>query len=423
MSIRRHPVEFVAARAVDAVRAASRHRFVTSCIGLICALVVSGSYVLIGALQINPTRPTMAIRVDLPNSGGLLPNQDVTIRGVRIGRVSTVAAHDTGVQAVLDIDSGSRIPQDSIARVSGLSPAGEQYLDFRPTAGSTAPLLVDGSTIGLHQTGVPLPLTQLLTDANGMLAQLDPPKLGAILDELRVGSGGPEKLTAIIDGGALLISALDSVLPQTASVLRTSRAVLTTLDEGTAGLQQTSENLRQALAGVGRLDGGFRTLVDRGGSQVAALDQLIADNSEQMVQLLGNLTTVAQLSYIRVPALQALFPTDRGSALDAIGTIFHDDAIWVTLNPYPRYSCDYNLPRKPSVVPDYPEPFLYTYCANPDPSVLIRGARNAPRPAGDDTAGPPPNVDPQRTSDPTPQGRWTIPTPYGGPPMPQPIPR
>ena len=68
--------------------------------------------------------------------------------------------------------------------------------------------------------------------------------------------------------------------------------------------------------------------------------------------------------------------------------------------------------------PDYPEPYLYTYCDNPDPAVLVRGARNAPRPPGDDTAGPPPGANPLATTDPTPSGPLTIPLPYGGPPLP-----
>jgi len=79
---------------------------------------------------------------------------------------------------------------------------------------------------------------------------------------------------------------------------------------------------------------------------------------------------------------------------------------------------DYNLPRFPPSQADFPEPYRYTYCANPDPSVLVRGARNAPRPPGDDTAGPPQGYDPVATTDPTPLGPNTIRTPYAGPVLP-----
>ena len=72
----------------------------------------------------------------------------------------------------------------------------------------------------------------------------------------------------------------------------------------------------------------------------------------------------------------------------------------------------------PPSAADYYEPFMYTYCRDDDPGVGIRGAKNAPRPGGDDTAGPPPGADLGRRTDPTPRGRFTIPTPYGGPVLP-----
>src|SRR5262249_57156663 len=133
-----------------------------------------------------------------------------------------------------------------------------------------------------------------------------------------------------------------------------------------------------------------RAIADRGRRPLTALDNIIADNSDPMVQLLWNLTTIAQLSYVRVPALKALFPTTRGSVLDAVSTTVHDGGLWGIGDLYPRYSCDYNLPRRPPSSPDFPEPYRFTYCANSHPSVLVRGARNAPRPPGDHTAWPPP---------------------------------
>ena len=126
-----------------------------------------------------------------------------------------------------------------------------------------------------------------------------------------------------------------------------------------------------------------------------------------MVQLLGNLTTIAKLSYVRVPALNALFPGPdvRGSLLENFQSVIHDNAAWAIADIYPRYNCDYPGSRSAPSAADYPEPRLYTYCQNPEPAVLVRGARNAPRPAGDDTAGPPEGADLTKTTDPMPKGR------------------
>lgn len=410
--------DLVARWIVDGFRMFSRQRLLVSCIGLALTLILAGGHIMVSALDVNPARSMIAVRVLLPESGGLMPKQDVTVRGVPIGRVLSVTPNADGVVAVASIPSGLRIPENSSVRVSGLSAAGEQFLDFRPDGGD-GPALTDGATVGNNQTSVPISLARMLADADGALAQLDPQKLAAITDELRVSAQGPQKLAAMFDGGALLFTTLYSVLPQTVGFIRDTRVVSTTLTETNEGLRQTANNLNEILTGVREMDGGYRTLVDRGAAPLVALDNIIADNSDTMVQLLGNLTTVAQLSYVRVPALKALFPTYRGSALDAMASTYHDGGAWSIATAYPHYGCDYNLPRKSPAIPDFHEPFIYTYCPNPDPSVLIRGARNAPRPPGDDTAGPPPDHDPLKTSDPTPLGPWSIPTTYGGPPMPQ----
>ena len=417
-----NPLEWSARLVVDLVQALANRRIVVSCIALALTLVAAFAYVAIDGLGVNPARTTISVRVLLPESGGLLANQDVTLRGIPVGRVKSVNLTDNGVEAVAAINADVRIPRESPVRVSALSGAGEQYLDFRPEHGG-GPFLADGTVIGEQQATIPVSLPRIIDDSHGALAQLDPKKLGALLGELRVEREGPQKLAAIFDGAIFLASTLDGVLPQTVSLLRNTRVVLTTLNDVTPGLRRTSVDLQEILWGVNRMDGGFRTLIDRGSGQLADIDNLIADNRENIVQLLGNLTTLSQLMYLRTPALQDLWRTDHEPLIDRMATVFHDGGIWGVGEFYPKYRCDYNLPRRPPSQADFPEPYRYTYCTNPDPSVLIRGARNAPRPPGDDTAGPPPGYDPAAQTDPTPAyPPYTLPTTYAGPPLPTWIP-
>ncbi|QUR67744.1 MlaD family protein [Mycobacterium spongiae] len=413
-----NPLEWPARGVVGLIRALARHRILVSCVGLVATLVVAFGYVAIGGLGINPLRTMMSVRVLLPESGGLLANQDVTVRGIPIGRVTSVNLTHNGVEAVATIDASARIPLDSPVRVAPLSPAGEQYLDFRPTT-THGPFVTDGTVIGQRQATVPVSLARIIDDSHGALAQLDETKLSAIVNELRVGRDGPQKLAAILDGTIFLTSTLDSVLPQTVSLLRNTRVAFTVVADVAPGLRQTSINLGEVLSGVNAMDGGFRTLLDRGSGQLATFDNLIADNRENMVQLLGNLTTLSQLLYMRIPALQNLWRPDHGPLIDRLATAFRDGGVWGIGEFYPKYRCDYNVPRRAFSQADFPEPYRYTYCDNPDPSVLIRGARNAPRPPGDDTAGPPPGFDPLEQTDATPvYPPYTLPTTYAGPPIP-----
>lgn len=402
---------------VDMVRAGHRRRTWISGLALALTFVLATAYLLIGALRFNPAISTYRITIALPNSGGLLPNQDIAMRGVPVGRIESLRITPSGVSAVAKINSDIKIPASSHVRVSGLSAAGEQYIDFQ-AASNNGPYLADGSVVSQRQASTPIPLSELLADANGILAQTDPAKLTLIKRELSMSGAGPDKLRDIVDGGTFLLSTLDSVLPETVSLLKSSRVVFTMLADVDAGLSATSRNAGQVLAGVNKMDPGYRKLLDQTPGLLSSVDNLFNDNSDTMVGLLANLVTTSQLLYVRVPALNALFPNYRGSTVGAITSVFHDNGLWATGDIYPRYVCDYGTPRRVSSAADFPEPFLYTYCRDDDPEVLIRGAKNAPRPAGDDTAGPPPGANLGQTADPTPKGRFTIPTPYGGPTLP-----
>ncbi|MFI6773211.1 MlaD family protein [Nocardia sp. NPDC050412] len=401
---------------VYTARQISRHRLLTSCLGLLLVLVLGLGYLLLGSLQLDPFRSQYQVRIELAQSGGLLSGQDVTLRGVRVGRVRSVGVDGEKVVAVADIRSGVRIPRTGEVRVASLSAAGEQYLDFLP-ASESGPYLADGDVVAKERTSTPVTLATMLASMSGTLAQLDPARIEAIVRELGASSAAPEKLAAIVDGGMFLLSTLDSVLPQTVSLLHNSKAVLITLGDVAPGLQATAANLSQTMAGVGSMTGGYQTLVDNTPGALTAVDKIIADNSPTMVQLLGNLATTSQMAYVHVPALQEFFfPQQRtGSTLDAIISALHDGGVWAIASVYPKYACDYDLPRLPGTIPDSPEPYLHARCTNTDPSLMPRGAANAPRPPGDNTATIPPGVDPQQRADPTPTGPYTVPQTYGGP--------
>jgi virulence factor Mce-like protein len=237
---------------VGAARAGYRRRTWLSAGALMATLVVAAAYVFLGALQVNPFAASYRVTVELPASGGLLPNQNVTMRGVPIGRVDRLDITPAGVNAVVSVDSTVAVPLSSSVRVSGLSPAGEQYIDF--VADSDAgPYLSDGSVVGQRDTTVPVSFADLLANADGALAQVDPAKLELIKRELSMSEAGPRKLADVIDGGTFLLGTLDSVLPETSSMLRTSRVVLTMAADKNSGIGVASDNLSQTFTGITRM--------------------------------------------------------------------------------------------------------------------------------------------------------------------------
>ena len=148
----------VAAVALRAVRFAASRRLALSVIGQLTLVAVGVSYLSFGALRVNPFEDQLTVTVHLDESGGLLPSQDVTLRGIPVGRVQSVNVADDGVVVTARIAGHTRIPvADTLVRVSALSPAGEQYLDFAPQRGE-GPYLTDGGVIERDRTETPVPL-------------------------------------------------------------------------------------------------------------------------------------------------------------------------------------------------------------------------------------------------------------------------
>ncbi len=137
-------IDRTAGHVVRVVGFGYRHRLWLSTAGLVMTLVIATAYVLVGALRVTPFDSAYRVTIQLPESGGLLPNQDVTLRGgVPIGRVQSLAVTPDGVAAVATVRSDVKIPTASPVRVSGLSPpAGEQYIEFVPDS-DTGPYLHD----------------------------------------------------------------------------------------------------------------------------------------------------------------------------------------------------------------------------------------------------------------------------------------
>ncbi|CPV92692.1 Putative Mce family protein [Mycobacteroides abscessus] len=96
-----------------------------SVVGLVAILVICVGYVMFGTLKVNPIESEYQVKVQLHESGGLLPNQEVTLRGVPIGRVESVNLDKGGVVAIAAINGSVKLPVDSEVRVSVVNGLGK----------------------------------------------------------------------------------------------------------------------------------------------------------------------------------------------------------------------------------------------------------------------------------------------------------
>lgn len=366
-------------------------RVLLSNIGLLVVLVVGVAYVMLGVVRIDPRNDRRQVTINLSQSGGLLDRSEVTFRGVPVGKIKDIRLRPGGVSVDVLIDENAKIPADTDVVVAGLSAAGEQYLDFRPRTDS-GPFLADGAVIEEQRTALPTPFAELMVHLNEFSSQIDPKKLDVVVTELsKAFSGVGQDLKKILDGGDYLLAGLEGVLPETSRLLDNGRIMLNTASD----LQDELGRLATAgttLGGVLRAaDPDIRALLDKAPGALDLVDGLIKENKPTMAALLGDLSTVSEVVALRLPGLGSLLP-DMAEGSQALAGVVQNGALVALVDIYPRLACDYGVPRRPPTEGGSPPPALYNYCKQTGPTLQQRGSTNAPRPAGDDTAGPPRGV-------------------------------
>ncbi|MQY27055.1 MlaD family protein [Nocardia aurantia] len=375
-----------------------RHKILVSNLGLAVALLIGGTYLLISVVRLNPLQSNYTVTVQLDRSGGLQPGNDVTLRGYRVGKVTSVrlTGNGAGVAAQARIDSRYKIPLDTKVSVQALSGAGEQYIDFRPDHG-TGPFLTDGAQVRFDPEKVttPTPVWSVLDNSSALIAQIDPDKFGTILNELDIAlSGGPNQLRNLIDGIAIASAGLDNLLPQTTNLLANLRTISATTSQAQPDLQTLTRNSGTLFEQFNNANAELQQVLDRSPKELQALGAVLDSNTDPITKLAANFAAMTRAAQLRTPALRALFPAlELGG--DALGVPAHDNQFNTVLDIWVRPFCQYRTaPVSPQVVSDGTMP-KWNYCDDPAPGQQIRGAVNAPRPnVPNNGAHMPPGVDP-----------------------------
>ncbi|MEV2220634.1 MCE family protein [Nocardia vinacea] len=380
-----------------------RHRIAVANIGLIVVLILGMSYLGAAVLRINPLPNTYRVRVELKSSGGLAPNNDVTFRGSRVGKVLDVRVSGDGVAAIAEIDDTARIPVGGTVAVGRLSAAGEQYLDFRPDSDS-GPYLSDGSIVDRSATSTPVTVQSVLTNMSGLIGGMNPARLNVIIDELdKALAGGPDRLRNMVAGISRAMSGLTDLLPQTQRLIENLQVIAETTTHAQPDLTTLTTGSSALFQQLTAADQEVRKFLELGPGQLATLGGIVHDTQDPMTNLITNFVAITKAAKLRQPAIEALFPALRAGS-EAIGIPAHDNAFNTMVDPWPRPTCDYDtIPVVPTDKTVDTRVRLYNYCITTNPALQVRGSANAPRPnVPDNGSGPPPGVTGNELSRPAP---------------------
>ena len=272
---------------------------------VVLLFVVTVGWVITSIVGPEVTGGRFTVTADFAASGGVFTNQEVTYRGVLVGRVGDLELNDDGVDIELLIDGEweGRIPEGSIARIQSKSPVGEQFVNLTPgSAGGD--MLEHGDSIARGNTQLPVDFQHLLATLDRVLADVPPEASRRVVQELAGGlRGRGDDLATILSSLGTLADTFADVAPEEqrlldsattagAEFLRTREAFAAALraaDRVAAGIGDEPEELRALFAANDRVSrAGIRLLARRSDdfeSGIGALSDLVAFQLEQRAQI------------------------------------------------------------------------------------------------------------------------------------------
>ncbi|ACY23119.1 virulence factor Mce family protein [Gordonia bronchialis DSM 43247] len=328
------------------------------------------------------------VELNLPSSGGLYENANVSFRGVNVGKVKAVRLTDEGVQAELTIDNSAQIPESAKASVRSVSAIGEQFVEFTPPpGGGEGATLHDGSQVSSRD--VPVEISSMLDQADALLQKVGDTKLRSLMDEAFTAFNGTgEALQRLLDSMALFVDEANKNTDTTISLVDQGGQLLATQS-------RTADDIRAWTRDVTAFTDQLRAnrpeitdILDKGPTTVSDSEQLFASMNESWPMLVSNLGVVAKTQAVYLPNMRqilVIYPRLIAALITALnsGSVRYGPNVNFSLGFQDRPPCNIGfLPadqwRFPSAqnARELPPGML---CRVPQNSnMAVRGARNYP---------------------------------------------
>ena len=327
-----------------------RINFRTALNVLVVALVGGTALIwaVVGLANVNLFGPDpVSVRAMLPTAAGALPGAEVTYLGQPIGTVSSSKIVDEGVL----VDMSVRLPDETAstlrADVRQKSALGEPYVDLGPADGGDVAALAAGTshgdtTIPLERTSVPAGLGQLLTDADGLLADLDPESLGTVVDGAAAAlSGREDTIGGILRNAAVIATTISEREAELDSLLGNTAQLTETLNGASGELGMAFDSFSRLSTTLAGRTEELESILRRGSVLASEGENLLESTEDDIDGVLAGLdTTLSTLAERpgKVAEILELTPL----MIDRFGRTFEGGNFWLSAGGGVPFASAYN---------------------------------------------------------------------------------
>jgi phospholipid/cholesterol/gamma-HCH transport system substrate-binding protein len=215
-------------------------------VNVITFLIVAALLAYLGVKNLVDVRDKGSVlHARFTDASGLLPRNDVTMRGIPVGAVGTVELDEEGyVDVQILLDEGVEVPEGSVAEIVRRSPIGELTMELQPGDGEP---LEGGDTIDVEDTLPPPDVSKTLETLADLLHAVPSENLDTVISEL----------SQAVDGRAADLRTLSEAgvkLPERLLEIETElRALIETGPELTGVLADNADVLADDLTQTAKL--------------------------------------------------------------------------------------------------------------------------------------------------------------------------
>ncbi|MCV7444266.1 MCE family protein [Mycobacterium paraense] len=298
-------------------------------LAILAVMTLAGAaYMSIGVLDISPTKQVTRLTLMLNASGGLMPTSEVTMRGIKVGRVTGIETTTSGLAVSIDLDRAHPVPADSAISVENLSAAGEQYIDFKPRL-IAPPYFSDGTVIPADRVAPLVTGADLLTKANALMSALNLDQVHTIIDNVSAAlAGNDDTVDSLATTAGLTAKVIHDDKQLLATLFSNFATMTTNLGDINAGevISETGKLLPRSVPAFLRMIHEIETLSHTGVGVVGPDDPagvLVAKLSQWLDALAGPLSTFTTVLEPAVAPLHDI-KVDAGHWLDFWESTFND---------------------------------------------------------------------------------------------------
>lgn len=223
---------------------------------------------------------------EFAQAAGLSVGDQVTVAGVRVGRVKSMRLAGDHVAVGLEIDEGLPMGSATRASIKLTTLLGARYVDLQP--GGTKPL--SEHRIPLANTQVPYDLQSALQDATTTFEAVDAEKIAQSMTTLSTQlQGAPEVLPQALDNIGHLSSVIASRRDQIYDLLRSTQQVAELLGNQQRSLGLLVNQSREVLGDLAARKELVVRLINATTTLVNQLRPVLVDDRARIDELMNNL--------------------------------------------------------------------------------------------------------------------------------------